>query len=807
MNFLVKTSLGILLISIGIYAHVNQLDLKVNKQCQILQCNPTTEICYVNPDCKQDDILKCVFCLLKTNVTFSQQSLPSTVQLSTKSNESKVLIDNDGLQSNVTDDDASYDEYYEYDEDETSDKKNLNDDDVNADVDEYLDDYVESLDDLVDRSPPIRKLGTCPKVVEAIGKCDTEKLIPPECRFDTDCPGDLKCCEVACGRRICSVPLKPIASVCPTSFECSLNCRLGYRTDSNGCLQCECQSCPTMDQCNKNCPTGYLKDLFGCDTCECSDRCPPFTCNIICLPNVDYVQSEDGCPLCQCAISKSNLEQNSTSSCQEDIHCPPGFRCLNDARNVPMCQAVLPSNNQCPNDFAKSCNIQCTNGNYLLDDKGCPMCACMPTEEKPAVTCQEIKCRANCGSDGYQLDENGCRTCKCVSKAKVQCSGVMCRMFCVNGFKRDENGCPYCACNEKPQECPSLTCERSCTHGYRLDYNNCPTCDCQCPALICPAVVQTCTNYRKDADGCPTCFCDDQQDKNIDKCPVLDCNLNCQYGLQRDEAGCQLCSCNRCPLQQCRMFCMYGFRRSDDGCEICECDWTPVADRIQCSERISCPGTRACNLNLKLCETVNPEKINWFVFEFDVVTNMFQDTRFVHAFKNGFIKATQIVVSSVEQNGLTSFQIIPFVLENMEEFQKKVDQIDSDLNSYEFRSVLPAVARAIETGENPYPTRNPLDGIGEKFKTLTRKNTKLIIGVLVVLLIVSAFIIAAVYIHVCQRRLKYRSGSKVPIFDATYQQAPTDDDHYHAVHAPDGTAYVVVETDDVHSSSDKRVLV
>ncbi|CAF0882490.1 unnamed protein product [Adineta ricciae] len=329
MNFLVKVFLVILLVIIAVCVYADELDVKVNKQCQTLQCNSTTEFCYVNPDCKQDDILKCVYCLLKTNVTFSQQS-------SRKSNDSKLVIDNDGSVPNATYDDASYDEYYEYDDDETSDKNSpsVDDDDDN----EYLDDYVESLDDMIDRTPPLRKLGTCPKVVEAIGKCDTEKLIPPECRFDTDCPGDFKCCEAACGRRVCSIPMKPTTSVCPTSFECSLNCRLGYRTDSHGCLLCECQSCPTMDQCNKNCPAGYLKDLFGCDTCECSDRCPPFTCDIICPPNVDYVQSDNGCPFCQCAIAKSNFT-SSSSSCEEDVHCPPGFRCLNDARNVPMCQA------------------------------------------------------------------------------------------------------------------------------------------------------------------------------------------------------------------------------------------------------------------------------------------------------------------------------------------------------------------------------------------------------------------------------------------------------------------------------------
>lgn len=119
----------------------------------------------------------------------------------------------------------------------------------------------------------------------------------------------------------------------------------------------------------------------------------------------------------------------------------------------------------CAEDFLTTCNIQCPSRNYVLDDNGCPTCVC-------ATNCPKIKCRANCGSDGYVLDENRCQTCKCVKKEQVQCSRVICRMFCQNGFKRDENGCEYCACNQEPQKCPELNCQNTCSNGYRKDYSS-----------------------------------------------------------------------------------------------------------------------------------------------------------------------------------------------------------------------------------------------------------------------------------------------------------------------------------------------
>ena len=44
------------------------------------------------------------------------------------------------------------------------------------------------------------------------------------------------------------------------------------------------------------------------------------------------------------------------------------------------------------------------------------------------------------------------------------------------------------------------------------------------------------------------------------------------------------------------------------------------------------------------------------------------------------LKGTQITVSAVEPTGLTSFQIMPYYAENMEQFQSKIDQIDLDVS-------------------------------------------------------------------------------------------------------------------------------
>lgn len=472
------------------------------------------------------------------------------------------------------------------------------------------------------------------------------------------------------------------------------------------------------------------------------------------------------------------------------------FLCANRyfAQKVSESESVPQIVNKCSNDALLNCNLQCFNGDYVLNEDGCPTCACAKQvlEDRSKIACPMMKCRANCGDLGYVIDENGCQTCKCASdtqrgsnippKTPVECSRVMCRMFCVNGFRRDENGCEVCQCNDEPQPCPVVDCQNLCPNGYRKDYSGCQT--CQCEDIVVPQ----------------------QPDVNVDGCSPMKCNLDCKYGFERDLSGCPLCSCNVCPLQTCRMFCMYGFKKNSDGCDLCECNWAPVSENIPCSDRVPCTGYRVCNANLRLCETVSADKVNWFVYNFDVRSDLFRDQDFILAFKRGLInniagkydlEPGQIAVSAVEPDSTTSFQIMPYNSENLDEFQQKMDQIDADLGSNEFRNVLPSVANI---AKKPTPV-NRWNGFLQSHPRIALYLVAIAIGLV-------ALIVAGIFTMFFRGKGPYhRTESKVPIYESSYHPAPTDDDHYQAVHAPDGTAYVVVESEDMITSNDKRALV
>lgn len=109
---------------------------------------------------------------------------------------------------------------------------------------------------------------------------------------------------------------------------------------------------------------------------------------------------------------------------------------------------------------------------------------------------------------------------------------------------------------------------------------------------------------------------------------------------------------------------------------------------------------------------VSPDRVNWFLYDFEVDDGLFEDEKFVQIFKKYYHKLisfnylficrsliqkiaakyilspSQITVSSIEQNGLTSFQIMPFFDENTEEFDQKMDQIDADVGFLPIKSWL-----------------------------------------------------------------------------------------------------------------------
>lgn len=171
-----------------------------------MKCNPTTEICRRAPNCDDsnpDEPLKCYYCAFKDD---SNQGIVSKTLLASSISQQQLplaprLLAKSGATVNNTVDDLSYDDYYEYDENEVADKNEF------GEEDEYLDDYAEPIDSILPSSNTIRKLGICPKAVEPVGKCDPTKTTQSECRFDTDCPGDHKCCEASCGQRVCRAPI------------------------------------------------------------------------------------------------------------------------------------------------------------------------------------------------------------------------------------------------------------------------------------------------------------------------------------------------------------------------------------------------------------------------------------------------------------------------------------------------------------------------------------------------------------------------------------------------------------------------
>ena len=234
MDFAVRTSLGILLLlALVVDADLGKSFNNFNAQCQVrgkrqngiwltsesviqaLKCNPSTEICRVKPKC-DDSKSECIYCASKddsnqklVSKTIVSEEQPLAPRLLAKSGGKKLLADNHGdsistttnTNTNETSDELTYDDYYEYGEEESPDKNEF------GEEDEYLDDYAEPSDSFIKGSGSARKLGRCPRILATNDRCDLSTHNQSDCQLDADCPGDQKCCESACNKRVCNTPI------------------------------------------------------------------------------------------------------------------------------------------------------------------------------------------------------------------------------------------------------------------------------------------------------------------------------------------------------------------------------------------------------------------------------------------------------------------------------------------------------------------------------------------------------------------------------------------------------------------------
>jgi hypothetical protein len=150
------------------------------------------------------------------------------------------------------------------------------------------------------------------------------------------------------------------------------------------------------------------------------------------------------------------------------IPCPEGYKCKLDG-DYP------DAGGECVAEGGQFCGgiagIQCPVGYKCKLDGDYPDAGGTCVK----VNCSPVMCELYC-EHGFQTDENGCQICKC---KPAPCLPVMCGLYCEFGYQKDENGCDLCKC--KPAPCLPVMCELYCENGFQTDENGCEICKCKAP--------------------------------------------------------------------------------------------------------------------------------------------------------------------------------------------------------------------------------------------------------------------------------------------------------------------------------------
>ena len=423
---------------------------------------------------------------------------------------------------------------------------------------------------------------------------------------------------------------------------CELSCEFGFILDSNNCQRCACrtQTCECTDTntdaqvcgrdgntyssaCRARCkgiPVAYpgpciskclctrqYQPVCGSDNrtyinpcianCHgitlqnsgpCSERCAPLSCTIYC--DNGFKRDTNGCEICECRPATATCSCDSAvyaPVCGEDRHTYPNT-CNAHCAGVPV---LYPGEcrNTCGLDFI--CDLDCPDGGYAHDERGCKICRC----EGPCP-CPQVEDPV-CG-ENWITYQNAC---------EARCHGVR----VLSQGKCPENcNCPtalepVCGLQESNLTRSFINaCQARC-QGARILYNRLCNPETECPA---PGAcdLENC-KLVKDSNGCDTCRCEPTctcTDAGYD--PV--CGANGETYPNNCEAQCAgvtveyrgACTVPCPDMNTCTKSCPGGYVIDSNGCKLCECkdacdacttDYRPVCCKNADSTQLETPRT------------------------------------------------------------------------------------------------------------------------------------------------------------------------------------------------------------------------